>query len=161
MPEKKGPGRRFSPKGFDAQGRAALIRRMRENQELLYTGGIWIATLLLVFQVLVLVLEMRNDEDSIFKDVKSQYTIEDKQYGTLITTYYHDNVDIRGEKDYDLDSLSVARYADGAFRLKVYKKMQDEERQAQMRRHMQEARNHMGIYMNHTTLIKDELDLIE
>lgn len=132
----------------------------RWNTERILLAAILIAAVILAVQA-VLLARGAQEDDSIFKDVKSQYTIEDKQYGELIADYYHEELELAGEEGYDLDCLSVARYADAAFRLKVYKQIGEEEKSEQMRRSMLEARNHMGIYINHTDLIKEELDLVE
>ena len=128
---------------------------------LLLNIAIVLAVLILAVNIVGAINGLREDDYSIFRQVRSQFTIEDHRYGQLIQTYYDEDIDVAGEEGYDLDALSVARYADASFRLKVYKTFGDDARAEQMRKRMQEAKTHMGIYVNQTDMIKDAIHLIE
>ena len=136
-------------------------RGLRNRTDVILIVAVALAALLLLWQVRGVIAGFRENEDSIFRDVRAQYEIEDHQYGTLITEYYRAAIDVAGEQSYDLDTLSVARYADAAFRLKVYKAAGEEEAAKEMRAHMQEAKTHMGIYSTQTETIKNLLGLVE
>ena len=125
-------------------------------------GGIAVTVLNVLIVVMVLILasnivglvrDVQDVDYSAFRQNRSSYSVEEERFGYMVQNYYEGHHDWKDDAGYDAEMLAVARYADGALRLRAFRDSNPEQA-ALAEARMQEAEPAMGIYANKAESIR-------